>query len=422
MAIYLKNAVYIDWQNYKFTECNIKVEQGLDKKITFVKSFTPTSKDEVIDCKGKYVTKSFACGHHHIYSALACGMPAPQEIPNNFHEILQYIWWNLDKKLDKEMIEASAYATAIELIKNGSTFVIDHHASPFCIEGSLDIIANVFEKVGISSLLCYEISDRDGIEKAEEGLDENERYIKSKQGLIGVHASFTVENQTMKKVARLVDKYNSGVHIHVAEDILDQELCIKNYEKTVIERLTDYGFLENSKSIMAHAIYISETERSILKYSNAWLVVNSESNQNNKVGKFSSLGIGEKIMLGTDGMHSDMLRSAKSYFLGCEKNENVDYQTAYKRFRNVHNYLKFNDFKGDGENNLVILDYQPRTDFNQENFLGHFIFAINNANIQHVIANGELILKDRKLTKIDETEILNFSKEQSKRLWNELKK
>ena len=118
------------------------------------------------------MTKSFAVGHHHVYSALARGMGAPKKNPENFVEILEYIWWTLDKCLDEEMIEYSALTTAIACAKAGSTFVIDHHASPFAVKNSMEIIGKAFDKVGVSHLLCYEISDRDGLEIAEQGLEE----------------------------------------------------------------------------------------------------------------------------------------------------------------------------------------------------------------------------------------------------------
>ena len=139
--IYLKNATFIDWKSQEFKQTHIEVESGETGNIKFIDDI-PTEATEIIDCKGKYVTKSFALGHHHVYSALACGMPAPKKTPTNFLEILKYIWWNIDKKLTKKMLEASALTTAIECAKVGSTFVIDHHASPNFIEGSLDIIAD----------------------------------------------------------------------------------------------------------------------------------------------------------------------------------------------------------------------------------------------------------------------------------------
>ena len=421
MSILLKNATYINWENLHFSKTNILVNEGENGNIEFITNPDKiNSCDKTIDCKGKLVTKSFAVGHHHVYSALSRGMPAPQKSPNNFYEILKYIWWKLDKALDKDMIEASALATAIACAKAGSTFVIEHHASPNFITGSLDVIAKAFEKVGISHLLCYEITDRDGIEKAESGLAETENYLKQNQGLVGLHASFTVGDNTLQKASDLMNKYNSGIHVHVAEDSYDQQHCVENHNKRVVERLNDYGILNFSKTILVHCLKVNENERNLIKNSKAFVVQNTESNLNNNVGYFNSEGLGKNIMLGTDGMHSDMLRSAQAaYFVG-QGFDKIDFSSSYVRFRKAHNYLKTNDFEGDNENNLVIFDYDSPTEINENNFLGHFIFGLSSRHIQHVISNGKLIVKDKIIQNVDEEEIQKFTKEQSLRLWSKL--
>ncbi len=418
--ILLKNATYIDWKTLEFRNTNILVEKGLNREIQFIDNVENQQADQTIDCKGKLVTKSFAVGHHHVYSALARGMEAPKKNPENFYEILQYIWWTLDKALDKDMIEASALTTAIACAKAGSTFIIDHHASPNFIKGSQDIIAKAFDKVGVSHLLCYEITDRDGIEKAEEGLQETENYLKSNQGLVGLHASFTVNDEIMKRAANLMEKYNSGFHIHVAEDLYDQRHCHDTYNKRVVERLNDFGVLNSSKTILGHCLHINENERKLIKDSNAFVVQNMESNLNNKVGYFNAKDLGENIMFGTDGMHSDMLQSAKAAFFVGQGFDTIGYDSAYERFRKVHDYIALNQFDGDGENNLVILDYDSPTEINQNNFLGHFIFGINSNHVNDVISDGKLIVKDRKIQNVNESEILEFSKEQSVRLWKKM--
>jgi len=421
MTVYLKNATFIDWQTLEFKNTSIKVNSGIDGGIEIIDNFTADSGDEVIDCTGKYVTKSFACGHHHVYSALARGMNAPKKQPRNFYEILKYIWWTLDKCLDKDSIEASALVTAIACAKNGVTFAIDHHASPFAVDGSLEIIAKAFEKVGVSHLLCYEISDRDGYDIAESGLTETENYLKKYQGLVGLHASFTISDSTLESAVSLSKKYNSGLHIHVAEDKYDQEYCVKNYNQRVVERLNEAGVLSFSKTILGHCLHLDENEKALIKNSNAWVVQNSESNLNNNVGYFNSRGLNDNIMLGTDGMHSDMLRSAKSAFYVGQGFDLIDYPGFYKRFRNVHQYLNSNKFSGDGENNLVVLDYDTPTEFNSSNFLGHFLFGIEAKHVQHVISQGKLIVKDKKVTTVNENEILDFSKEQAAKLWERMK-
>ncbi len=424
MAIILQNANFINWQNLNFFKTNIKIDSNSSNKLIFKNDFDElivTENDTVIDCKGKLVTKSTAIGHHHVYSALAKGMPAPRKQPSNFLEVLQYIWWNIDKALDKDMIEASALATAIASAKAGNTFVIDHHASPNFINGSLDIIAEAFDKVGVSHLLCYEITDRDGMDKANNGLAETQSYLKNNQGLVGLHASFTVGDSTLKNSVELMQKTNSGIHIHVAEDMYDQQQCISKYNKRVVERLNDFGVLESSKTILAHCLHIDDNERKLIKNSPAFVVQNTESNLNNNVGYFNSKGIdNSNIMQGTDGMHSDMIRSSQAAFFVGQNKDNIDFASAYQRFRNVHNYLSSNNFTGDGDDNLVVLDYDAPTVINENNFLGHFIFGFTSNHVQHVISSGKLIVVDKNIQNVDEQDVLAYAKEQGNRLWKKL--
>ena len=421
MAIILKNVNYINWETLSFTKTNLLVEKGKTGKILFsdtAEKFPAAA--EVMDVQGNFVTKAFAVGHHHAYSALSRGMPAPRHTPHNFFEILKYIWWTLDKALDKEMVEASALATAMACAKAGSTFVIDHHASPNFIKGSLEIMAKAFERVGVSHLLCYEITDRDGPDKARQGLEETAAWLENHQGLIGLHASFTVGDQTMKEAAGLMEKYQSGFHIHVAEDPYDENDSLEKYGKRVVERLHDFGALDTEKTILGHCLHVDENERALIKNGKAWVVQNTESNLNNNVGFFRSEGLGERIMLGTDGMHSDMLRSTQAAYFAGQPFDDIDFPEAYRRFRNVHNYLSNNHFKGDGENNLVVLDYDTPTEMDTDNFLGHFLFGLRASHVKHVISDGEVIVKDRKLQKVKEEEILSFTREQGKRLWEKL--
>ncbi len=267
MSLYLKNAKYLDWQTFEITAGHLLVEEGNSGKVTSVNQIPEQSElaaeDRVIDCQNRLVTKSFGCGHHHIYSTLARGMPAPKKIPTNFQEILTYIWWTVDKCLDLEMVEASALASALYCAKNGVTFVIDHHASPYAIEGSLATIAKAFDKVGLSHLLCYELSDRDGQAIADAGLAEHESYLSGGgQGHVGLHASFTVGDELLTRAVELATKYNTGLHVHVAEDKSDQDACLKDYGKRVVQRYADAGALALPQTMLVHCIHLDESEKS----------------------------------------------------------------------------------------------------------------------------------------------------------------
>ena len=187
-----------------------------------------------------------------------------------------------------------------------------------------------------------------------------------------------------------------------------------------IERLKDFGLLNSSKTILAHCLHLSDNERNIIKNSKAFIVQNMDSNLNNKVGYFNSENLGNNIFLGTDGMHSDMIKSAQSaHFMG-QNFDKINFGDIYFRLRKVHDYLEQNNFKGDGGNNLIVMDYSTPTPINQDNFLGHFLFGFPSNDIQHVISNGRLIVKDRKVITVNEQEVLNYTNEQALRLWERL--
>jgi cytosine/adenosine deaminase-related metal-dependent hydrolase len=425
MTLYLKDATFVNWETFEISHTNLAVASGLDGDVrqlpTIPDKDTLTPEDRILDCNGKLVTKSFGCGHHHIYSTLARGMPAPRKIPTNFTEVLKYIWWHIDKRLDLEMIEASALASAIYCAKSGVTFVIDHHASPFAIKDSLSTIAKAFDRVGISHLLCYEISDRDGEGPREEGLAETDSFLAAgHQGHVGLHASFTVGDELLQKAVDLAHKHDTGLHVHVAEDSADQEDALAKYGQRVMERFDDAGALALPKSIFGHCIHLSEHEKKLLGDSGVWVVQNVESNQNNNVGVAGYGDLTANMMLGTDGMHGDMLRSAKAAFLAGQATEGIGFDGIYHRFRNVHRYIREFGGRGDDDNNLVILDYDTPTDLTQDNFLGHFVYGIDARHVESVICQGRLLVENRQVVTVDEKEVLAHARAMGRKLWETL--
>jgi cytosine/adenosine deaminase-related metal-dependent hydrolase len=427
MTLYLKNAAFVDWQSLEVRNTCLAVEEGPQKGISLIAAIPPQDKlakgDRVLDCAGKLVTRSFGCGHHHIYSTLARGMPAPQKIPVNFVEILKYIWWHLDKCLELEMIEASALASGIFCAKNGVTLIIDHHASPFAIKDSLFTIAKAFDRVGVSHLLCYEISDRDGEGPREAGLAETDAFLAAGyQGHVGLHASFTVGDGLLQEAVALSKKHSTGLHMHVAEDLADQEETLGRYGRRVVERLQQAGALELKASILSHCIHLSEHEKELTRGSGVWVAENVESNQNNNVGLAHYKSITDKVLLGTDGMHSDMLRCAKAAFLAGQATESIGFDEVYRRFRNVHRYAREFGVRGDTENNLVILNYDSPTEVTSDNFLGHFVYGIDSRHVTTVICGGKVIVEEGKMTTVHEAEVLAFAREMGKRLWDKMQR
>ncbi len=421
--ILLENIQYIDYKTFEITVGNLLIEEGINKTIRFINeaeiALLPNDCKR-IQSKGKFAIKSFVNAHHHAYSALAPGMPQPNEAPKNFLEILQKIWWKLDKALTQDMVEISAATTAISSAKNGVGFVIDHHASPNSVSGSLTAMAKQFETVGLNHVLCYEISDRDGLQIRDKGLEETEAYLQKHQGLVGLHAAFTLADESLKKAQVLADKYKSGVHIHVAEDAYDEQYSIEKYGKRVVNRLSDFGLLDFEKSILAHCIHIDEKERALIANSKAWVVQNPESNLNNQVGFFNSAQLETKSMLGTDGMHSNMIRSSQTSFFAGMGKDNIDVPKAYARLRNAHQYLKSNNFKGDGDNNLTIFDYNSPTPLTPSNFLGHFFYAFENSQIESLIVNGKLVMKDKIILNIDEDLVMKEARKLAMKLWEKM--
>lgn len=427
MAIYLKNAIWYDPDTSLLKTTTLAVEEGaFGGLITDAVIPPPLERkpsDRIIDCTDRVVTRAFGCGHHHIYSALSRGMPSLSKSPKNFIEILQSLWWRLDKKLDHDMIEACALVTGLYCAKNGATFLIDHHASPFAIEGCLQIIDNALEHLGLGHLLCYELSCRDGEAIIEQGLAETDAFLSTgKKGHVGLHASFTVDDALLRRAVELAQKHRTGIHIHVAEGREDQEHCEATYGKRIIHRLAEAGVLDLSLSILSHCIHLDKSEREVLQKSPCWVVQNTESNLNNHVGigQYNTL---PRVMFGTDGMHSDMIRSAQAaYFLAGQVGDGMTPQETCRRLRAIHAYTAAYEVPGDARNNLVIFKYDSSTPLTADNFSSHFCYAFDVRHIHTVISQGRVIVEDQQLVNGEETDILIYANEQAKRLWSMLKK
>ena len=417
-TLYLKDATFVDWLTLDVSQGDLAVEVGADGGVAPATDIPAGA--NTIDCSGRIVTKSFVIGHHHAYSALARGMPPPSRSPSSFVEMLELIWWNLDKQLDEAMVRASGLVVAMEAARSGSTFVIDHHASPNAASGSLHVLAEAFDRVGVNHLLCYELSDRDGPERLKAGLEETDCYLKSHQGLVGLHASFTVSDPLLERAVDLANMNDTGVHIHVAEAESDEEHSRAQHGQSVIERLERAGALVHPQTILAHCLHLDDEERAQVYSSQAWVVQNSESNQNNNVGRFDPRGLGDRLFLGTDGMHSDMLASTRAAFLDGQAVGGLSPFDAYRRLRGVHDYLRTNGFAGDSSNNLVVLDYPSPTPVTSENWVGHMIYGVRSRHVHTVIRGGQVIVDAGRVVNVDEDEVLADARVQAARLWKKL--
>lgn len=396
--------------------------------------------EDIIDVDGKVIMPGFINTHYHIYSAFARGMASSGKPNENFLEILENLWWKIDKKLSLEDLKYSAYTTYIDCIKKGVTTVFDHNASPFAVTGSLDSIADAAKDLGLRTCLCYEVSDRDGEKIAQEGIDENINFIKKYntdeqnmiKGMFGLHASFTLSDETLRKCDEELKGLNAGYHVHVAEGIDDLEQCLEKYGKRVVERLRDMDIL-GDKTIAVHCIHVTDDELNILRDTNTMVVHNPESNMGNAVGCQPFLELHQKgitIGLGTDGYTSDMTESMKVANIihkHVKQNPSVAWgEVPVSMFENNRKIAQ-KYFSGDlgilragALADVIVVDYDPLTPMNENNINSHILFGFTGKDVVTTIIDGKVIMQDRKLVGINEKEIFKTSREVAKKLWDRM--
>ena len=390
---------------------------------------------EFIDAKGGMIHPAFINTHEHIYSALARGLSIKGYAPNGFLEILDGLWWTIDRNLDNDLTKLSAEATYLECIKNGVTTIFDHHASFGEISGSLFAIEEAARDFGVRSVLCYEISDRDGKEKAHAAIKENVDFAKHAlslkddfiKGMMGMHASFTISDETME-LCRKEKPKEIGYHIHVAEDILDLHRCLKEHGKRIVDRLYDWDVL-GEKTLLAHCIYVNPHEMDLIRDTNTMVVHNPESNMGNACGCPPTMEIVHKGILtglGTDGYTHDMIESWKVANI-LHKHHLVDPGAAWAevpemlfqgnaRIANRYFEKKLGVLENGAAADIIIADYIPPTPMNAGNLNGHMLFGMNGRSVVTTVGNGKVLMKNRELQGIDEERCLAKIREGAARL------
>ena len=390
---------------------------------------------EFIDAKGGMIHPAFINTHEHIYSALARGLSIKGYAPNGFLEILDGLWWTIDRNLDNDLTKLSAEATYLECVKNGVTTIFDHHASFGEISGSLFAIEEAAREFGVRSALCYEISDRDGKEKALASIKENVDFAKHAlslkddfvKGMMGMHASFTISDETME-LCRQEKPKEIGYHIHVAEDILDLHRCLKEHGKRIVDRLYDWDVL-GEKTLLAHCIYVNPHEMDLIRDTNTMVVHNPESNMGNACGCPPTMEIVHKGILtglGTDGYTHDMIESWKVANV-LHKHHLVDPGAAWAevpemlfqgnaRIANRYFEKKLGVLEKGAAADIIITDYIPPTPMNAGNLNGHMLFGMNGRSVVTTVGNGKILMKNRELQGIDEERCLAKIREGAARL------
>ena len=411
-------------------------EGGRIKKIALQKELKGKF-TKVIDAHGKVVMPGFINAHMHFYSTMVRGLGKAKP-SKDFREILENLWWRLDKKLTLDDCYYSALLPLVDAVKRGTTTLIDHHASPSAVRGSLNLIAKAVKKVGLRASLCYELSDRDGAKVAQDGIDENVDFIKRCQkekdeqlkALFGLHASFTITDKTMEKAAAEGKALGAGFHVHTAEAKSDQDFNEKNLGLRVVERLYKYGIL-GPRTIAAHCVHINEREMDLLKETNTAVAHNPQSNMNNAVGVADIIKMFKKgilVGLGTDALTVNMLEEVRSALWVhhlAQHNPSVGFMESLStllfnnaRIANRHWDTKIGELKEGYAADIILMDYYPPTPLNDNTFLGHLGFGLSQSFVDTTICAGRVLMENKKLKiDLDEEEIAAKSLELSTTLW-----
>jgi putative selenium metabolism protein SsnA len=389
-----------------------------------------------VDCSNKVVLPGFICAHHHFYSTLARGMAIPGEPASNFVEVLERLWWKVDRAIVGDDILLSAQIPLIESIRNGTTTIIDHHASPSASDGSLDIIESAVRQAGVRASLCYEVSDRN---VHGEGIRENERFIKKVgkgdgqiAAMMGLHASFTVADDTVEKCVGIARDAGVGCHIHVAEDAADRQDSLEKYGVPTVKRL-DRLNVTGEKSIFVHCVHIDEDEMNIVADTRTSIVHNPESNMNNAVGVtqiLKMLGKGILVGLGTDGMNSDMLTQMRAAYL-LHRLDNRDPRVAFTEapqllLQNNADLaerqfgIRLGELAEGRPADMAILDYIPPTPMDESNFLGHLIFGMTDSVVDTTVCRGKILMRNKQILTMDEERLAARARELAPQVWKRL--
>lgn len=394
---------------------------------------------QVKEMQGKLVIPGMVCAHNHFYSGLSRGIQANIAPSPDFISTLKNLWWRLDRALDEESLYYSGLICAIEAVRSGCTAVIDHHASPHYIAGSLSQLRNAFLKVGLRGITCFETTDRNfGSRELRDSVDENIRFAKevdsarSKgeqpylvEALIGAHAPFTVPDNGLRMLSEALKETGRGLHIHAAEDSYDVSHGHHHYGKDLLLRLAEFDLI-NSKSLVAHGLYLSDADIALLNAQDGFLVHNARSNMNNHVGYNQRLPQIRNLALGTDGIGSDMFEEMKFAFFKHRDAGGPLWPDSFAKALSNGNILlsrnfnaSFGQLAAGYQADLTICDYLPPTPLIAENIAGHIAFGLSSASVCSVMVNGVMIYEDRQFS-FDCEPIFKEAQKVAKKMWSRM--
>jgi putative selenium metabolism protein SsnA len=436
----ITNATLITWENPNRVIENgaVLIEGDVIRDVGASSELEARYPDaERFDAGGQLAMPGGICAHTHFYGAYARGMAIPGPAPKNFPEILQRLWWPLDKALDEESVRFSALVCLVDAIKHGTTTLIDHHASPNFIDGSLDVIAGAVDEAGLRAVLCYEVTDRDGPEKAQAGIAENVRFLRAAadrplvSATFGLHASMTLSDETLEACAAAADGLDTGFHIHVAEHEADEEDSLSKYGERIVHRLARLGIL-GPKTIVAHGVHVDAAERAVLKDSGTWVSHQPRSNMNNAVGAAAidtMLAEGIPLALGNDGFTNNMWAEWKAAYLlhkVANRDPRMAQGDAIARMATDHNArLAEVFFPGQTIGQLapgavadiILVDYRPFTPLTAGNAPWHILFGFESSMVTTTIVAGRVLMRDRRLLTLDEAAIAGAAQAYAPKVW-----
>ncbi|MBN1317056.1 MAG: putative aminohydrolase SsnA [Anaerolineales bacterium] len=402
--------------------------------------------DEVVDAGGRLIMPGNICAHTHFYGAFARGMAIPGDPPRDFPEILGKLWWRLDKALLEMDVKYSALVCLVDAIKHGTTTLIDHHASPSAVNGSLDYIADAVQQAGLRASLCYEVTDRNGPEEAQAGIDENVRFLHAVRDMRGVsgqgeadllaasfglHASLTLSDETLADCVEAAQGLDTGFHIHAAEGISDQEDSVRKSGKRVVERLNGAGIL-GPKSILVHCVHVDAWEMEILRDTKTWVTHQPRSNMNNAVGVAAvetMLRGGIPVGMGNDGFSNNMWAEWKMTYLvhklwHRDPRRANGYDIMQMAVTNNAALAKtfwpkapLGELAAGVYADLILVDYHPFTELTAGNLPWHILFGFEASAVHSTMVAGKWLMRDRKLLTLDEAAIAAKARELSAGVW-----
>ncbi|HEU0106105.1 MAG TPA: amidohydrolase family protein [Vicinamibacteria bacterium] len=403
---------------------------GGDRIVERAPGLAPQPSEEVLDLDGALVMPGFVNAHTHLYSALARGLPGPAVHPRNFREILQRVWWRLDRALDEETVALSGLVGAIEAALSGTTVLIDHHSSPSFIRGSLACLKRAIESVGLRSVLCYEVTDRNGSAGRDAGVEENVAFQHHHQtaltrGMVGGHASFTLSDESLGRLAQAVRDTGSSLHVHVAEDRADVTDARDRYGCSVSDRFDRHGLIA-ARALLAHCVHLGPDEVQDAHTKGAWIAHNPRSNMNNTVGH-APVGAMRRAALGTDGMDEDLMAEARAAFLKMREAGREDaYGAALEMLAGGHRLaaalfgIPFGKLDVGGPADLVVLDYRPPTPLTADNLAGHVLFGVDRSHVRSVLVAGRWVVSDRRIVGVDARAAFARARDAAPVLWRRM--